>query len=160
MKQFCLKLTALLVFAFTTLSCSAQRFFQDVPSGDDVQKIYLGKAMLRMAGGSGGNFLDNPKIKDAVKSIESIEVINCDSGKSKLKAVRQACLNAVNNAQLELVTEVEDDEDLVKIYAAPDDDNDNFVNALVVLVSDSDSYVAVYIKGKIDLAAIGESMAN
>ncbi len=161
MKQLFTKHLILSLLLFTCLSCSGKKFFADVPSGENITKVSINKTMMKLAGASASNGLIGvPGMGDAIKSLDNIEVITCEDI-DQAQNVKLACQNAVNTSGYELVTEVEDGSDTVHIYMAPDSDNDNFVNGIVVLVSDNESgdYVAVHIKGKIDLAKLAE-MAN
>ena len=69
-------------------------------------------------------------------------------------------MKAVDTAALELVTEVEDESDVVKIYVAPDNDNDNIVSNLVILVQEPDEFVAINIAGKLDLTKLAQSIKS
>ena len=66
----------------------------------------------------------------------------------------------VRHGKLELVTEVEDESDVVKIYVAPDNDNDNIVSNLVILVQEPDEFVAINIAGKLDLTKLAQSIKS
>ena len=169
MKSFIFKSLLVAFFIISAVSCSAQRLFNDVPSDDDITKIYVGKAMLKMSGlldaaensdsklvnGIGGTYITN----EAIKALDALEVVTCEK-KSKINELKKICMKAVDTAALELVTEVEDESDVVKIYVAPDNDNDNIVSNLVILVQEPDEFVAINIAGKLDLTKLAQSIKS
>lgn len=160
MKKNLLKTVIAIALLFVSVSCSAQRLFKDVPSSDNIQKVYINSAMMKLAGAAASTnaFGDDPIIKEAVKSVDNLEIISCSSS-GEIKKIKPICDKAVESSGMELATEVEDGKQTVKIYTAPDADNDNITNALVMLVSEPNEYVAICIRGKIDIAKLTQAIA-
>lgn len=158
MKKQLFKICIAVALFLTTISCSGQKFFADVPSGEDITKVMIGKGMLRLAGDAcDTEMLKDKGISDAIKSIDHLEIITCEN-KGKIKAVREACQKTVDASGYVIVTEVEDGGDIVHIYM-PAEDTGSIVTALILLVEDKDcdEYTAIYLKGKIDTSKLIES---
>lgn len=159
MKQFIRNLSILVVVviaSMSTMSCLGQKFFTNVPSDEEITKITIGKGMLRFANSFYENYAsENFGIKDAVKSFDRIELITCES-KSKIGAVRKACEEAVARSGYEIASEIEEDNERIHIYMAPGSDESTIVDGIILLIDDRDSeeYVAIYLKGKIDVSKI------
>ncbi len=149
-------LTAIILIATTSISCSAQKMFKNVPSGKGIEKVFVGKGMLALAGNvAAGQQFGSVGFKDAIKSIDQIEIINCEDV-SKMKEVQKACEAAVKQSGLILATEVEDEDSKVLIYTLPDSKNPKIASIIVVLNCEEDEYEAVAIHGSIDLTKLSD----
>ncbi|MBO5054083.1 MAG: DUF4252 domain-containing protein [Muribaculaceae bacterium] len=154
MKRKITSLLILLVAILISTSCSGQRIFSEVPSKDGINKIYVGKAMLRLAG-SFEKVTDGVP-SDAIKSIDGVEVINVEK-KSLIKEVSAICQKVINQLQLEPATTIEDGNETTTIYIHPDPQNAEIATMLVVINDENTEYNAIAIHGKIDLLKLTQS---
>lgn len=159
MKRLILSLFIALTTLIGAASCSAQKFFADVPSGNGIVKIYVGKAMLAFAGASTGKLVDGVP-GDIMKSLDGVELITVENT-TMIKKVRPICLEAIAKANLQQVTSIEDGDETVDIYMRPDPKSpDTAANLLVISINDGMEYVAIALTGEVDIAKVIETYAS
>jgi len=147
MKKYLAPILFILTFMLSVTSCSANRIFSDIPSGNGITKVYIGKAMMKLAGVS--SFSSMPEVKDAVKSVDNIEVITCEN-RAKIPEVREKAQQIIHSMNLEQVVDVDDDGEITQIYMCPDKDNEGVVSLLIITCDEDSEYTIVCIRGKID----------
>lgn len=145
------------VAIFGTMSCSAQRIFSNIPSGDGITKVYVSKAMMKMAGPLSGDNMNFGIPKSAVKSIDGIEVISVDNKKAASQ-VAQMCKKALEGFNLLPITEVESDGQNVNIYITPDSANPSISKNLIILVDSRKDYQAVAFHGTFNVDSLAGMM--
>ena len=62
------KFLALFMLIIPLLSCSQTRLLGSFPTGDEISKVFVGPALLSMAGDIGGDYAD--ELKDMMKEIK------------------------------------------------------------------------------------------
>lgn len=137
-------------------SCHAQKLFGDVASMPGVTSVYVGKALLRMAGGI-GKFTGSvdADIAKAVVELNSIEIINCDDTKA-LKEAQLRSKGIIGNLNMELLAEINDD-DNVNIYAKIIDDG-HTADTIILEVDEGQGreYSIIVLNGIINLDKMSE----
>lgn len=154
-------IATLIVSMLALTSCAQKITFPSLEGQSDVTKIYVGKAMLKMAGGgiSGANIP-----KDIAKKMDSIEVITSDesSGTKKIKSAFNTYTS--ENPNMEILVQVDDDKDKINIFAVPDKTPDTYSKVIIYVLDGEDGdTVLVVMNGKItadDLADIAKIAEN
>lgn len=140
-------LATLIVSMIALTSCAQKITFPSLEGQSDVTKIYVGKAMLKMAGGdiSGA---DIPK--DIAKKMDSIEVITSEksSGAQKIQSAFNAYVT--ENPNMEVLVQVDDNKSKVNIFAVPDKTPDTYSKIIIYVIDGEDNEtVLVVMNGKI-----------
>jgi len=164
MKRLILSLLTACMAIFAAPSCSSQvKVLKNAADIDGVTSIYLSKTMLSLAGGiSGVDGMED--IKPFIKKLNSIELVIAETDATK-KKLRAECASVTKNLNGEMLTEINDKDDHVVIYAFNNQDSkkktDELVfDGLLMLVEDATDYVAIYIDGNIDAKGLVESFAK
>ncbi|MBD5316377.1 MAG: DUF4252 domain-containing protein [Bacteroides sp.] len=153
MKQFVKTLFIALVVATMAVSCKAQKIFSEVASVDGVTSVYLSPAMCKMAKlGSMG------LPADGIKDLKCVEIINCEDAQA-LPKVKSMCESTIGNLNAEVLTEVSDNGEQVRIYGIPaSPEIPEVLSAIVIEAAEPGQYSAIHIVGTFDLEAIIASM--
>lgn len=148
-------LLTLVISAITLTACAQKITFPSLEGQSDVSKIYVGKAMMRMAGASIGNVPG-----DIVKKLDAIEIITSEkaTGSKKIQDAFTAYLN--DNPGMDILVQVEDNKDKVNIYSVPGDNPDTYSKIIIYIIDGDDGdTVLMVMNGKLnsgDLAELAE----
>jgi len=152
-------LATLIVSMLAMTSCAQKITFPSLEGQSDVTKIYIGKMMLKMAG---GDISGVPT--DITKKMDSIEVITSDgaSGAKKIKSAFDTYTS--ENPNMEVLVQVDDDKDKINIFAVPDKTPDTYSKVIIYVLDGEDGdTVLMVMNGKItadDLADIAKMTEN
>ncbi|MDE7426357.1 MAG: DUF4252 domain-containing protein [Muribaculaceae bacterium] len=149
MKNYCLVILIALV-SFLCLPCSAQRIFNNIPSGPGIEKVYISKAAINMVQGSlisrGTNSFYS--IRDKIKKIEEIEIVSCENA-ANLTYVKNLIMRDLNGMNLEPVIEMEDDDEKTVIYVSKNRNEKNETDLVIILNYDRMEISVVALRGVI-----------
>ncbi|MDE5568289.1 MAG: DUF4252 domain-containing protein [Muribaculaceae bacterium] len=140
-----------LIALIGTQSCIAQsKVFKEAASVEGVTSVYISPMLLKLGGGSKdlGHGLD-----DAVKELKSFEVITTEEECKDIKKVADICRKKIAQMGCEILMEVNEDNDKVKIYASVPEGSE-YADQLIIEVDEPKEYTVIYVKGKIDLAKV------
>lgn len=141
-------LSLLLVVTFS--SCAQNRIFQSLPKSQGVNKVYISKSMMRLAGSSkisgGGVTVDS-----AVDKIDGIEVVNIEE-KQVMPQAQKILDTYVQENKLEVLLEHSDDDETTCIYGKPGEDGT--ITLMIILNKESDEMSIVAMQGKFTLEDI------
>ena len=155
MKRFFATLAAAVLLMASATSCHAQKEFSDLAKIDGVTSIYIGKAMLKMAGGMVGDYTnsDDMDLSQAIKDLTSVEVLTTEhqSAVKKLAPMLDAKLKSMNAEQL---MEVNEGKEQVVIYAQPYPGDSTLCSSLLIVTREPKEMNIVMLKGKIDPAKL------
>lgn len=161
MKRFIATLAATVLLMASAISCRAQKEFSDLAEIDGVTSIYIGKAMLKMAGSMAGNYTgsNDMDLSQAIKDLTSVEVLTTErlSAVKKLAPMLDKKLKSMNAEQL---MEVNEDREQVVIYAQPYPGDSTLCSSLLIVTREPNEMNIVMLKGKIDPAKIAQEAAN
>lgn len=152
----CMKFIVLLiVLAIFPSSCAGQaKMFKSVASMPDVTSVYIGPAAMRFA--QAASVFDNDKVDaDAVKSIKSLEVIQCDE-ESRIPEVAAKVQSIIDEMKLEVLVHTKEDGEECVIYGLVADKDPEYLESLLIVSHDEDEYNLVYINGKININELME----
>lgn len=157
MKQFILKSAIVLACLITTVSCKGQKIFQDLATRSDVESVYVGKAMMGLAKGAFTLSADGDSkvAMNAIKGINSIEIINCEEA-SAIPSVKKQAHQILAKLNLDVLMETRDGDELVTIYgkSPADDSKDTYISSMIIESSEPGEYSLIHINGKIDPATL------
>lgn len=142
----------------TVSAAPAQRIFSEISNLPGVESTYIGPAALRLAGSYIP--LDDASmggIGSAIKSLKSIEVVECDNPKSFNK-LRKFCDGLVDSLNLEIIIESTEDDEKTRIFGlVPDGDgtqDGNTLEGLLIETLEKGEYNLVFVRGTIDLSKL------
>lgn len=155
MKNFVKFIILFFLLAIIPSSCAGQaKVFKSVASMPDVTSVYIGPAAMRFAQMS--SVLDHDKVAaDAVKSIKSLEVIECDE-QDRIPAVAAKAQAIIDELKLEVILETKDDGEACVIYGLVSQKEPEYLESLLIVSRDEDEYSLVYINGKINIDELME----
>lgn len=130
--------------SFTLTACAQKRLFNNLPSGEGIEKVYINGALMKLSGVE--QFSNVPK--EAVKSLDSIEVIECTDSKT-IKAVKGQLEALVKSEKMQMLMENDDgdDKDYIYVRFAPDG---KMLDLIVIVSEECDEYDVVAISGQFD----------
>lgn len=151
MKKIGLSIMVALFALIGTQSCIAQsKLFKDAAAIEGVTSVYVSPMLLKLGGSEAkvGHGLD-----DAVKELTAFEVISTEENCKDLKKVAELCRKKIAAMTCDVLMEVNDEDETVKIYANVPEGSE-YADLLMIEVNGTEEYTLVYVKGKIDLAKI------
>lgn len=157
MKKIGLSIMVALFALIGTQSCIAQsKLFKDAAAIEGVTSVYISPLLLKLGGGETkvGHGLD-----DAIKELTAFEVITTEENCKDLKKVAELCRKKIADMKCDVLMEVNEDDETVKIYANIPEGSE-YADLLMLEVNEADEYTLVYVKGKIDLAKIMKNKSS
>lgn len=151
MKKIGIIIVLALVAFVGTQSCIAQsKVFKEAASIEGVTSIYISPLLLKLGTTPAelGHGLD-----DAVKEISAFEVITAEENCKNLPKVAESCRKIIAGMGCEVLMDVNEDNDKVKIYASVPKGG-TYADKLIIEVDEGKEYTVVYVKGKIDLEKV------
>ncbi len=158
LKKLKLKLMAIMIafLAIPMTSCAQSRLLSTLPSGDGVEKIYIGSALIKL--GSQIAVMSSPDVRkysDLIKEVKSVEVYNCDN-RGKLKAVRSEFDKLRKTSKCEELMLAEDGDEISAIYTFTTP-GESTPGGLIIFNDDKDDISIVVIHGAIDLEKLASA---
>lgn len=138
------------MLAAICLVAHGEQVFKELPSGNNVEKTYIGKTLLRMAGAvinlDGGVSLGDPSRLD---SLERVTV----EGKKEAREAITILENYVAKENLEVLLSQQDDGDETIIYGKLSP-NETIITTMIVFHRDAWNLNIVVLQGSIDSSSI------
>ncbi len=138
-------LTPVIAIVFALMACAQKPTFPSLNNQNGITTVYISKAMLAMAGKS--NILNGVPVKD-IDRLESVEVITAENQSVSQKIQDAMSEYTRNNPDLEILLQVNEKDNNVKIYGKPIAGSSNF-SVMIIHVSESNENVLVVMKGVI-----------
>ena len=140
-------LTFATIFAASLVATAQNKDFEKIAELDDVQYVYISESMLKNAALS-----DSPLIKTALNSgsLESLEILTCDTADSHDKALEMLRPSLKN---LKLMSKIKEDNKNIDIYC--EKDGNRYSRLLILTRSHTkDQLSVVYLTGDFDLGIL------
>ncbi len=148
---------SLILFSFLVtvmpLAASAQKHvFQKVADMPEVESVFVGSAILKMADGV-SKVTGYNKYTRSVKNIESIEVISCESPNAIPNVVAE-CRRIIDSMGLEVILEANESDEQSMIYGGPIVEGQATMSSLIVTNIERNEFSLVYIRGDINISDV------
>lgn len=150
-------LTALALMCMPLMACSQTRLLTDMPTGKGIEKVYISKTMIGMAGNIADNSLG--ELKDAIKDINGIEVYSCED-KNLFRRVKARVTGMVDKYHAEVALESVDDQEESVIYMLYNETDKTKPIGMAIVSYEKNEINIVVIHGSIDLAKMAELSAG
>ena len=150
MKNIRIILAAMAVMTGMTI-CAQTPLFKDLPTGEGIEKVYISKALMQLAGNTMTSPVNGVNIPDPSK-IDNIEVVNVEARKY-FKAVDEVLNSYVASNKLQVLLQNDDGEEVTVIYGLMTDDGQR-LKKLVIYNNEQDELNVVVINGEIDTKSI------
>jgi len=158
MKKILATAIMLMLVLVSATSCRAQKEFSDLAEIEGVTSIFIGKTMLRMAGGIAGDYMksDDMDFSNAIENLTSVEILTAEksSAVSKLSPMLESKIKSMNAEQL---MEVNEDNEKVVIYSQPYPGDSTLCSSLLIVTREPKEISVVMIKGKINPVKIAQA---
>jgi|InofroStandDraft_1065614.scaffolds.fasta_scaffold18978_1 hypothetical protein len=139
------------IFCTILTSCRAQNPFQAIADMDDVQTVYVGKAVMKLAKGID---LGDQALNKMTGNLDSVLVMNISNKKAAQKAREMVKEYVEQNGLEQLLAATEKDESTT-IFGRASDDGENISDMLLYTTEPGESNL-ILIKGKISMEQIGQ----
>lgn len=142
-------LRSLLAMAFTVLalsSCAQKITFPSLEGQNDVSKIYIGKTMMKMAGGS---IPAGTIPSDLVSKMNSLEIISAENASGAAKIQNAFSEYMKENPDMEVLVQVDDSKDKVNIFATPGETADTYSKIIIYVMEGDGDTVLMVMNGRI-----------
>lgn len=149
------KILFAIVLMLTTITASAQvKAFEKYSDTEGVTYVYISKALLRMAGAFNMPSAPGTNMKNIIPKVDAIQIITSmeDDMASRLKREAE---NIVKSQNYELLMQVDDDGDKVRIYHHEGKKQ----SAIIMITTSDDETVVIAFSGTFTLKDV-ESMVN
>ena len=141
---------AAIMMLMPLMARAAEHLLDGMPKSDNIERIFISKTMLRLAGSMVGGGSGVPA--DIIRSLNYMEVYDLDS-KGEVKKAMKAVDEAVKKHDMEIMTEVQDDKNEVMIYGTLSDD-EKTVTKLIIVNKDKNDAQVIAMEGKIDIKKV------
>lgn len=150
------RLLLLLCTLLPLVACSQSRYLSTLPTGADVNRLFIGPAMMKVA----GNIDTGDKIgNQLMKEVKSIEIYNCENAKL-VESAAQAFDKVLQESKAEELVYNEDDGDVNKILLIPSADNPEAGTLIVYNLEKKSEVNIVVLNGKIDMAKLASMIGK
>lgn len=149
------KILFAIMLMLTTITASAQvKAFEKYSDTEGVTYVYISKALLRMAGAFNMPSAPGTNMKNIIPKVDAIQIITSmeDDMASRLKREAE---NIVKSQNYELLMQVDDDGDKVRIYHHEGKKQ----SAILMITTSDDETVVIAFSGTFTLKDV-ESMVN
>lgn len=149
------KILFAIMLMLTTITASAQvKAFEKYSDTEGVTYVYISKALLRMAGAFNMPSAPGTNMKNIIPKVDAIQIITSmeDDMASRLKREAE---NIIKNQNYELLMQVDDDGDKVRIYHHEGKKQ----SAIIMITTSDDETVVIAFSGTFTLKDV-ESMVN
>lgn len=150
------RLLLLLCTLLPLVASSQSRYLSTLPTGADVNRLFIGPAMMKVA----GNIDTGDKIgNQLMKEVKSIEIYNCENAKL-VESAAQAFDKVLQESKAEELVYNEDDSDVNKILLIPSADNPEAGTLIVYDLEKKSEVNIVVLNGKIDMAKLASMIGK
>lgn len=129
---------------------SGERVLESLTNLPGVESTYIGPAALRLAYGVSKNI---PGVPSGVKNITSVEVIESTDSESTDK-IKNFVRKLIKQRKFEVLVENKEDDEENIIYGGMPDPGSSTLKNMLVVNSEPDDYVLVYIQGDINITEL------
>lgn len=158
------KTLSILVLAIAALltapSCISQaKVFKDAASLPDVTSVYIGPALLKMAGSAStmGGYGDYSQY---VSGVKNLEILTCESPRA-IDRLATVCDSIISTLHYEVMLDANEDNEHTVIYAGvPDQENPSVIEGLLIVNREKNEYNLVFIRGKIDIGKMASDFSK
>lgn len=147
--RFHLFLFVIIATLCATAASAQGRMFSSLCSLKGAECVYVGKALMKTIGATG---IDMDGIGNVSKYLDTIEVVNL-TNKSDFAKGRQAMSKVVADNNLEILTEISDDNDNMVIYG---DCSGNNIKMVIINAIEPDQFAIICLKGNIPAEALSD----
>lgn len=136
---------------------SQPKLFMEAAAIDGVTSVYISPALLRVGADVGplGHGLD-----DAVKELRGLELISTELDEERHYKVREIGNRVIAAKDVELLVDINEGGEKVKLYAALEKDSPYSSELLLELDQEFAHYTIIYINGKIDISKLIKNNLN
>lgn len=154
MKHRILSIICILAISlFGTTACASGRLLPNLKKQEGLTSVYVGKALLNMAGMSGGFSVPGVNMVAMSKNLDSIEIITAETTRT-VRYLSPLAGEAINNIKgLELAMENEEGDSSTRIYVKLSPDGKSYTR-MIILVSEQSEYTIIDMQGTLPLDAI------
>lgn len=159
MKKTLIIILMSVVALLTAPSCISQgKVFKEAASLPGVTSVYIGTAMMRLAGGA-ASVSEYGEYAKYISDIKSIEVLSCEDA-SQIKAVSDICNRILAEMHYEVLLEADEGNEHTVIYGGvADTENPDIIDDMVIVSQEASEYDVVFIRGKINVAQMMQDNA-
>lgn len=145
-------LILLLTVILGTVTARAVRpVFADLPAGEEVEKVYISKTLLRMAGAADNIALPGVNINGfGLSVLDNVEVVNIDNRRF-FKQANEILDRYISTEGLDVMMLKEGDGEKVIIYSKQLEKTDA-LSVMIIVKEDEDEMNIVVIHGRIDIS--------
>ena len=115
--------------------------------------------MLRLAGGTGGKLVgnDNIGIEQFINYLNSVEIVSAEKKKCIDTLDKTLDEYLKSHPDIEIATEIKDDEDDVTIYTVPGKTEDS-IGQILLVVKESDEFTVIDLRGDIPISVFEQAV--
>lgn len=140
MRPIITKIILCAVMAFACLAANAQvKEFEKYSDTKNVTYVYISKFMLKLAGANASPSVPGVNTKSIMNKLTGIQIITSDD-KSAATRLKTDTQNIVKNGKYELLMQVDEDEDKVRIYH-----REGKQQSVVVMLTEEDEETTVIV---------------
>jgi len=129
---------------------SGERVLERLANLPGVESTYIGPAALRLAFGASKNI---PGVPAGVKNITSVEIIDCSDSDS-IDQIKNFVRKLIKQRKFEVLVENKEDDEENIIYGGMPDPGSSTLKNMLIVNSEPDDYVLVYIQGDINITEL------
>lgn len=143
----------LLTIALSIAGCvyGARPIFSELPAGEDIEKIYLSKSLLRMTGAENINLPGVSFDNLGSNQLDNIEVVNIEA-RRYFRQANEILDQYVDKHNLEVMMLKEGDGEKVTIYGSPTEETGE-TSVMIIVKEDEDEMNIVVITGRLDISS-------
>ena len=143
MKQMVFKTIFVLAMAMMSLQANAQvKEFEKYADTKNVTYVFISKFMLRMAGASSAPSLPGVDTKSIMNKLNGIQIISSEN-KNAIARLKTDAQNIVKQSKYELLMQVDEDGDKVRIYHSEGKQQ----SVVVMMADEGDEYTVIVFSG-------------
>lgn len=151
------KILVLAIAALISVSAFAQNsksIYNKYSNKEGVSSVYVSPSMFKMMGKVPN--VEGADFSSVIKSLDAMYVIECENV-ALASELKYDIIKYANSNKMELMMEVKDGDETVKIYTISEGD---VITDFIMLASEHDECVFVGIEGKLDPQNIGQIIAR
>lgn len=136
---------------------SQPKLFEEAAAIEGVTSVYISPALLKVGADVGplGHGLD-----EAVKELRGLELISTELDEQRHYKVREIGNRVIAAKSVELLVDINEGGEKVKLYAALEKDGHFASELLLELDQEFAHYTIIYISGKIDISKLIKNNLN
>ncbi|MBR6036575.1 MAG: DUF4252 domain-containing protein [Bacteroidaceae bacterium] len=143
MKQMVFKTIFVLAMAMMSLQANAQvKEFEKYADTKNVTYVFISKFMLRMAGAGSAPSVPGVDTKSIMNKLNGIQIISSEN-KNAIARLKTDAQNIVKQSKYELLMQVDEDGDKVRIYHSEGKQQ----SVVVMMADEGDEYTVIVFSG-------------